>query len=106
MSGRPAASDARAPNGSDPVTLADPRCRWLDSSRGTVSLKAWRGAGDEARAERSGRAPSPSPADAAALADLRRRGIDLDPEGHAAGHEHDAGEPGHQHPHAHAEPGE
>jgi len=69
-------------------------------------LKAWRGAGDEARAEGSGGPRSPGPADAAALADLRRRGIELDPDGHGAGHQHDAGEPGHGHPHTHAEPGD
>ena len=40
---------------------------------------------------------SPGPADAAALDDLRRRGIDLDPDGHD--------EP-HSHPHAHSAAGE
>jgi predicted short-subunit dehydrogenase-like oxidoreductase (DUF2520 family) len=66
-------------------------------------LKAWRGAGD-----RSGEEPdaSPGPADAAALADLRRRGIDLDPDGHPDGHGHDAGAADHSHPHAHSAAGE
>src|SRR5690349_7591175 len=76
ISGRPGPSAPRAPNGSDPVTVADPRCRWLDSSRGTVSLKAWRGAADDPTDE------PPRPPDAAVLDDLRRRGIDLDPDGH------------------------
>jgi predicted short-subunit dehydrogenase-like oxidoreductase (DUF2520 family) len=56
-------------------------------------LKAWRGAGDRPSGPGSG---SPGPPDAAALAELERQGIDLDPHG----------EPGHAHPHHHAEPGE
>src|SRR5262245_1737929 len=57
-------------------------------------MKAWR---DDAR-RRSGGAP-----DAATLDDLRQRGIDLDPTGHA----HDGTEePGHGHPHRHSEPGD
>jgi predicted short-subunit dehydrogenase-like oxidoreductase (DUF2520 family) len=57
-------------------------------------MKAWR---DEAR-RRSAGAPDPTTLD-----ELRRRGIDLDP----AGHDHDGTEePGHSHPHGHAEPGQ
>jgi predicted short-subunit dehydrogenase-like oxidoreductase (DUF2520 family) len=56
-------------------------------------LKAWQGA-----QEASGKGSGP---DANTLEELRRRGIDLDPEGH----DHQA-EPGHAHPHRHAEPGE
>jgi len=56
-------------------------------------LKAWQGAREPAE--------SPGPPDAAALEELRRRGIELDPEGHD-----DDGEPGHSHPHQHATPGE
>lgn len=56
-------------------------------------MKAWHGVRDEAAA-------SPGPPDAAALDDLRRHGIDLDPEGH------DDAEPGHAHPHRLTEPGE
>src|SRR5262245_726003 len=57
-------------------------------------MKAWR---DDAR-RRAGGAP-----DAATLDDLRQRGIDLDPTGHA----HDGTEePGHGHPHRHSEPGD
>jgi predicted short-subunit dehydrogenase-like oxidoreductase (DUF2520 family) len=57
-------------------------------------MKAWR---DPRPARRPG---SPDPA---TLDDLRRRGIDLDP----TGHDHDGSEePGHAHPHRHAEPGE
>jgi predicted short-subunit dehydrogenase-like oxidoreductase (DUF2520 family) len=55
-------------------------------------LKAWRGAGDEPTADRQAGSASPGPANPAALDDLRRRGIELDP--------------GHAHPHVHAEPGE
>jgi predicted short-subunit dehydrogenase-like oxidoreductase (DUF2520 family) len=46
----------------------------------------------------------PGPPDAAALDELRRRGIDLDPEGHPDDGEE--AEPGHVHPHRHADPGE
>jgi len=53
-------------------------------------LKAWQGAGD-------GPDRGPGRPDAAALEDLRRRGIELDPEGAAEDHAH---------PHHHAEPGE
>jgi len=57
-------------------------------------MKAWRG---DAR-RRAADAPDP-----ATLDELRRRGIDLDP----TAHEHDGTEePGHSHPHRHAEPGE
>jgi predicted short-subunit dehydrogenase-like oxidoreductase (DUF2520 family) len=60
-------------------------------------MKAWR---DEGR-RRGG--PEPGVPDAEALEELRQRGIDLDP----AGHDHEDGdEPGHAHPHRHAEPGE
>jgi predicted short-subunit dehydrogenase-like oxidoreductase (DUF2520 family) len=60
-------------------------------------MKAWR---DDAPADPS----SPGPPDAATLADLHRRGIDLDPAGH--GHEHPPDADGHAHPHQHSEPGE
>jgi predicted short-subunit dehydrogenase-like oxidoreductase (DUF2520 family) len=59
-------------------------------------MKAWR---DDAPADRS----SPGPPDAATLADLQRRGIELDPAGH--GHEHPPDADGHAHPHQHSEPG-
>jgi predicted short-subunit dehydrogenase-like oxidoreductase (DUF2520 family) len=66
-------------------------------------MKAWRDPGD------------PGEPDAEALAELRRRGIDLDPTGpaghdHEGGHDHGhdrGGEPGpHHHPHVQSEPGE
>jgi predicted short-subunit dehydrogenase-like oxidoreductase (DUF2520 family) len=57
-------------------------------------MKAWR---DDARRSAAD-APDPTTLD-----ELRRRGIDLDPTGHA----HDGTEePGHSHPHARSEPGE
>ena len=56
-------------------------------------MKAWRGAGQQAG--------STGPADAATLHELRRRGIDLDPEGSV-----DDPSPGHAHPHRRAAPGE
>jgi predicted short-subunit dehydrogenase-like oxidoreductase (DUF2520 family) len=56
-------------------------------------MKAWR---DDRR--RAAGAPDP-----VTLEQLRERGIDLDP----TGHDHEGGEePGHSHPHRHAEPGE
>ena len=54
-------------------------------------MKAWR----------EGRRSAP---DGAALAELQRRGIDLDPTGGADGHP--LGEPAHEHPHHRSEPGE
>src|SRR5204862_2827130 len=71
--------------------------RWVDSTRGRVrpnGMKAWR---DDAR-RRSAGAPDPATID-----DLRRRGIDLDPTGHDEGGTED---PGHSHPHRHAETGD
>jgi predicted short-subunit dehydrogenase-like oxidoreductase (DUF2520 family) len=57
-------------------------------------MKAWR----DDRRRRAAGAPDP-----VTLEQLRERGIDLDP----TGHDHEGGEePGHSHPHRHAEPGE
>jgi predicted short-subunit dehydrogenase-like oxidoreductase (DUF2520 family) len=75
-------------------------------------VKAWREGGDRgARETAEGEAGE-------TLAELRRRGIDLDPTGHGPAHGHGTGDPahgeehgehggpGHAHPHARSEPGE
>jgi len=76
-------------------------------------VKAWRGARDEPAPTGDHEATaggSPGPADAAALEALRRRGIDLDPDGHGGTHRHEGSEPAQEHPHehpqVHSEPGE
>ncbi len=72
-------------------------------------MKAWQ--------QDDGSTPDPSagPGDAETLDELRRRGIDLDPPPPRAEsrsgsalepHDHEAGEPGHAHPHRHADPGQ
>jgi predicted short-subunit dehydrogenase-like oxidoreductase (DUF2520 family) len=70
-------------------------------------VKAWRDEPGDPPAD-----PSPDPA---TVAELERRGIDLDPAGggtpaHGAGsgreHSHGAGEAAHNHPHQHSEPGQ
>jgi predicted short-subunit dehydrogenase-like oxidoreductase (DUF2520 family) len=61
-------------------------------------MKAWRDGDRRGAGRDSGSTPDP-----ATVAELHERGIDLDP----TGHDHEAhGEPGHEHPHRHAEPGE
>ena len=65
-------------------------------------MKAWQD-------DKAGSAdPGAAAGDAETLAELERRGIDLDPTaGRApAAHDHEGAEPGHSHPHRHADPGE
>ena len=68
-------------------------------------MKAWRER-DPSLPDGAGSATGPPP-DAETIEELRRRGIDLDPEGGGtAGHDDTGQAPGHAHPHHHAEPGE
>jgi predicted short-subunit dehydrogenase-like oxidoreductase (DUF2520 family) len=67
-------------------------------------MKAWR----DSEPERATRDPAPAAPDAETLDELRRRGIDLDPDGQRDEplRDHEGAEPGHAHPHRHSEPGE
>lgn len=73
-------------------------------------MKAWDAADrvDAAAAGGTGGAESGNDAtpDPETLAELERRGIDLDPAGARAGHAHEPGEAIHSHPHQHSEPGQ
>jgi predicted short-subunit dehydrogenase-like oxidoreductase (DUF2520 family) len=68
-------------------------------------MKAWR-EGHASAADRAG-STGETPPDAGTIDELRRRGIDLDPErSDTGGHGHAGGAPAHAHPHHHAAPGE
>jgi predicted short-subunit dehydrogenase-like oxidoreductase (DUF2520 family) len=66
-------------------------------------VKAWRPGDERGPGDGAGVSPGGAP-DPATLAELRRAGIELDPIG--AGHSHEPGEAGHEHPHRHSEPGQ